>query len=113
MPQSTQVTPDEGSITMFTTTWCGYCTRLKGQLTREGVPFTEIDLEANPEHIDFVEHVNGGNRTVPTVVFPDGSAATNPSPAEVRSRLARGARGSEGGVRPRGHDRLDPLAEPV
>ena len=35
-----------------------------------------------------VERVNGGNRTVPTVVFPDGSAATNPSLAEVRSRLA-------------------------
>ena len=88
MPESTQVTPDEGSITMFTTTWCGYCRRLKGQLTREGVPFTEIDLDAHPEHIDFVEQVNGGNRTVPTVVFADGSAATNPSLAEVRSRIA-------------------------
>ena len=83
-----KVMPDEGSITMFTTVWCGYCTRLKGQLTREGVPFTEIDLEVNPEHIDFVEGVNGGNRTVPTVVFPDGTSATNPSLAEVRARLA-------------------------
>ena len=88
MPESTQVTPGEGSITMFTTTWCGYCTRLKGQLAREGVQFTEIDLEANPEHVDFVERVNGGNRTVPTFVFPYGSAATNPSRAEVRTRLA-------------------------
>jgi mycoredoxin len=88
MPDTSQVTPEQGSVTMFTTTWCGYCTRLKGQLAREGVPFTEIDLEANPEHVDLVEQVNGGNRTVPTVVFPDGSAATNPSLAEVRSRLA-------------------------
>lgn len=83
-----KVTPDEGSITMFTTSWCGYCTRLKGQLAREGVPFTEINLETSPEHIDFVEQVNGGNRTVPTVVFPDGSAATNPSLSEVKQRLA-------------------------
>lgn len=82
------VTPDSGSITMFTTVWCGYCNRLKSQLSREGVPFTEIDLEANPEHVDFVEGVNGGNRTVPTVVFPDGSTATNPSLFEVRRRLA-------------------------
>ena len=88
MPELSQLTPDEGSITMFTTVWCGYCTRLKGQLTREGVPFTEIDLEDSPEHVAFVEHVNGGNRTVPTVVFPDGTAATNPSLAEVRARLA-------------------------
>ena len=84
----TPVTPDAGSITMFTTEWCGYCNRLKSQLAREGVPFTEIDLEANPEHVDFVEDVNGGNRTVPTVVFPDGTTATNPSLNEVRRRLA-------------------------
>ena len=31
--------------------------------------------------------VNGGNQTVPTVVFPDGTAATNPSLAEVKTRL--------------------------
>ena len=54
MPELSQVTPDEGAITMFTTTWCGYCTRLKGQLSREGVPFSEIDLEANPEPVEFV-----------------------------------------------------------
>jgi mycoredoxin len=82
------VLPAEGSVTMFTTVWCGYCNRLKGQLTRAGVPFTEIDLEASPEHLDFVESVNGGNRTVPTLVFPDGGSATNPSLAQVQERLA-------------------------
>jgi mycoredoxin len=84
----TTVTPGPGSITMFTTVWCGYCNRLKSQLAREGVPFTEIDLEDNPEHVAFVEDVNGGNRTVPTVVFPDGTTATNPSVIEVRRRIA-------------------------
>ncbi len=82
------VMPEPGSITMFTTVWCGYCNRLKAQLAREGVPFTEIDLEENPEHVAFVEDVNDGNRTVPTVVFPDGSTATNPSVIEVRRRIA-------------------------
>ena len=81
-------TPQPGSITMFTTSWCGYCVRLKGQLERAGVPYVEINLEENPEHIEFVESVNGGNRTVPTVVFPDGSAATNPSLAQVQDRLS-------------------------
>lgn len=84
----TPVMPEPGSITMFTTVWCGYCNRLKAQLDREGVPFTEIDLEQNPEHVPFVEDVNGGNRTVPTVVFPDGTTATNPSVIEVRRRIA-------------------------
>jgi mycoredoxin len=35
-----------------------------------------------------VAAINGGNQTVPTVLFPDGSSATNPSLAEVTARLA-------------------------
>lgn len=87
MLDATPLQPEPGTITMFTTNWCGYCVRLKGQLDREGLGYTEINLETNPEHTSFVERVNGGNRTVPTVVFPDGTAATNPTLAEVRSRL--------------------------
>jgi mycoredoxin len=88
MHHSTSLTPGPGTITMFTTNWCGYCVRLKGQLDREGLTYTEINLEANPEHVGFVERVNGGNRTVPTVVFPDGTSATNPTLAEVKARLS-------------------------
>ncbi|MEP7332465.1 MAG: mycoredoxin [Terracoccus sp.] len=73
---------------MFTTSWCGYCAQLKGALTRDGLSFTEVDIEVDPRRAEFVEHVNGGNRTVPTVLFPDGTTATNPSLAEVRERLA-------------------------
>jgi mycoredoxin len=64
---------------MYSTQWCGYCQRLKGQLDREGVEYTEIDIEYSPEAAAFVESVNGGNQTVPTVVLPDGRAMTNPS----------------------------------
>ncbi len=84
---ATPVAPAAGSVLMFTTTWCGYCRRLKSQLAAAGVPLTEIDIEDNPEYIGFVEQVNEGNRTVPTLVFPDSSAATNPSLAEVKTRL--------------------------
>ena len=64
----------------------------QGPARREGLAYTEINLEQLPEHVDFVERVNGGNRTVPTVVFPDGSSATNPS--WRRSRQARRLSGS-------------------
>ena len=74
-------------LTMFTTTWCGYCRRLKSQLDAAGIGYSEIDVEQVPDAAAFVESVNDGNRTVPTVVFPDGSAATNPSLAHVRERL--------------------------
>ena len=79
--------PAPGTITMFSTTWCGYCKRLKSQLQREGIGFTEVNIEEVPDAADYVMSVNNGNQTVPTVVFPDGTAATNPSLAEVKSRL--------------------------
>ena len=75
------------TFTMFSTPWCGYCHRLKSQLDREGIEFSIVDIEAEPEAAFTVEQANGGNQTVPTVVFPDGSAATNPSIAEVKQRL--------------------------
>jgi mycoredoxin len=75
-------------LTMYTTSWCGYCTRLKAMLKRDGIDYTEVDIEREPSAADLVMAVNGGNRTVPTVVFPDGSALTNPSVSEVKARLA-------------------------
>ena len=72
---------------MYTTGWCGFCARLKSQLKREGIDYTEIDIETQPEAADVVTEVNHGNRTVPTLVFSDGSALTNPSVAQVRDKL--------------------------
>ncbi len=80
-------TPAPGAVTMYSTPWCGYCRRLKSQMDREGIAYTEVDIEQVPAAAELVMKVNGGNQTVPTVVFPDGSAATNPSLAEVRARL--------------------------
>ena len=74
-------------LTMYTTTWCGYCTRLKFQLKRAGIPYTEVNIEFDQEAAALVMDVNGGNRTVPTVVFADGTALTNPSLAEVEAQL--------------------------
>ncbi len=79
--------PAPGTVTMYSTTWCGYCRRLKSQMDREGIGYDEVNIEDVPEAADYVMAVNGGNQTVPTVVFPDGTAATNPSMAEIRSRL--------------------------
>jgi mycoredoxin len=76
------------SFTMYSTPWCGYCHRLKGQLDREGIRFEVVDIEQNPDAAFLVEQANGGNQTVPTLVFADGSAQTNPSLAQVKSKLA-------------------------
>ena len=79
--------PDQ-SVTIYSTVWCGYCRRLKSQMEREGIPFVEVDIEVVPGAADVVMSVNGGMQTVPTLVFPDGSALTNPSLAEVKAQLA-------------------------
>ena len=81
--------PAEGQITMFSTEWCGYCKRLKKMLDSEGIGYTEIDIEHTPGTPELVEAVNGGNRTVPTVLYPDGGTDTNPSLIDVKQALGR------------------------
>ncbi len=75
-------------LTMYSTTWCGYCRRLKKQLEEAGITYTEIDIEQDPASAEFVGSVNGGNHVVPTVKYADGSTATNPSLAQVKQALA-------------------------
>lgn len=75
-------------LTMYTTDWCGYCVRLKDGLERAGIGYDEVNIDQVPEAADVVMNVNGGNRTVPTVVFPDGTALTNPTLREVKAKLA-------------------------
>ena len=75
-------------LTMYTTTWCGYCFRLKTALKALGISWTEVDIENDPAAAEFVMSVNGGNQTVPTVKFPDGTTLTNPSAKDIKAKLA-------------------------
>lgn len=75
-------------VTMYTTSWCGYCVRLKRLMQDEGIDFAEVNIETDAEAADVVMTANGGNRTVPTLVFADGVALTNPSIDQVRTQLA-------------------------
>ena len=80
-----------GQLTMYTTSWCGFCRNLKNQLARQGIEMVEVDIERDPAAAEFVMSVNGGNQTVPTVLFPDGTALVNPSAAQVKAQLAASA----------------------
>jgi mycoredoxin len=77
------------SLTVYTTTWCGYCHRLKTMLKSAGISYDEVDIEQNTAAAEFVGSVNGGNHTVPTVKFADGSTLTNPAANEVKAKLAQ------------------------
>ena len=72
-----------GTVTMYSTQWCGYCHRLRSQLDREGIAYEVVDIERVPDAAFIVEQVNHGNQTVPTLVYSDGTAQTNPSVAQV------------------------------
>jgi mycoredoxin len=80
------------AVTMYTTTWCGYCVRLKKLLQREGIDYAEVDIEVDAAAADVVMAANGGNRTVPTLVFADGTALTNPSIDQVKAALSQSSR---------------------
>lgn len=86
---SAQSAGSTGDVTMYTTTWCGYCVRLKTAMKAAGITWTEVDIERDEDAAQFVMSVNGGNQTVPTVKFPDGSALTNPSIKDVKAKLGR------------------------
>ncbi|MFD7235182.1 glutaredoxin family protein [Streptomyces syringium] len=82
-----------GTVTMYSTTWCGYCRRLKSQMDREGITYSEVNIELDADSAAFVEKANGGNQTVPTVLVvpPNGGdhiVMTNPSLAQVKQALA-------------------------
>lgn len=73
---------------MYSTQWCGYCFRLRKQLDREGIAYDVIDIDRDEEAAFRVMQVNGGNQTVPTMIYSDGTAQTNPSLLEVKAKLA-------------------------
>jgi mycoredoxin len=77
-----------GTFTMYSTPWCGYCHRLRSQLDREGIEYDVVDIEQHPDAAEVVEQVNHGNQTVPTLVYSDGTAQTNPSLKQVQEKLA-------------------------
>ena len=86
--QSSPETSDvQAAFTMYTTPWCGYCHRLQSQLDREGITYEIVDIEQQPEAAAIVESANNGNQTVPTLVYTDGTAHTNPSLRQVKEKL--------------------------
>ncbi|GHF55028.1 mycoredoxin [Deinococcus metalli] len=62
-------------IKMYTTTWCGDCQAAKRALTSRGIPYEEINIEQDDQAAEYVMSVNGGRRSVPTLVAGDVAAS--------------------------------------
>lgn len=74
-------------ITVYSTVWCPDCKRAKRFLGEHRVPYKNIDIEQSPEGMAFIEKVNHGKHIIPTIVFSDGSVLTEPTNAELASKL--------------------------
>ena len=74
-------------ITMYGAEWCGDCRRSKRFLDSNSVTYTYIDVEADASASDKVIEINGGMRSIPVIVFPDGSHLTEPSDNTLREKL--------------------------
>ncbi|MGI8666421.1 MAG: mycoredoxin [Jatrophihabitans sp.] len=76
------------TFTLYSTSWCGYCARLKTGLAQAGIDYHEVDIDLDEQAAVRVMQANGGNQTVPTLEFSDGSTLTNPSVPQVQDKLA-------------------------
>ena len=75
-------------ITVYATTWCGDCHRAKRVLDRNDARYRWIDVDRDEEAAGEVLRINRGMRSVPTILFPDGSVLVEPSDAELEAKLA-------------------------
>jgi mycoredoxin len=75
-------------ITVYATTWCGDCHRAKRVLDRLGASYRWVDVDEDPEAAAEVIRINRGLRSVPTILFPDGTVLTEPSDPELEAKLA-------------------------
>lgn len=83
-------TPHTNSdVTIFYAEWCPFCARLRERLDRTETPYDLFDVESEgaDEINEWIKSVNDGNRIVPTVVYSDGTHATNPPASAVRAKI--------------------------
>ncbi|HEY5728789.1 MAG TPA: glutaredoxin domain-containing protein [Anaerolineales bacterium] len=74
-------------IVMYTTEYCSDCLRAKKFFEENNIPHERVGLEGNQDATEFVMQVNNGNRSVPTIIFPDGTILVEPGWEELRQKF--------------------------
>lgn len=75
------------TIIVYSTTWCPDCKRAKQFLGEQRIPYINIDIEQDPAAMAYVEKVNKGSRSIPTIIFPDGDILVEPSNAQLAAKV--------------------------
>ncbi len=87
MSNSNSIETKAGKITVYGTTWCWDCTRARRILDRHQIEFEFINIDKDRQAEEFVLKTNRGMRSVPTIVFPDGSILVEPSNKQLMQKL--------------------------
>jgi mycoredoxin len=87
MSNLNQLSPTE--ITLYGVSWCSDCRRAKRVFAELQANYVEIDIDADEKAAEFVKQVNRGNRSVPTILFPDGTSLTEPDNATLAAKIAQ------------------------
>ncbi|MBJ7287021.1 MAG: hypothetical protein RJB29_910 [Actinomycetota bacterium] len=74
-------------ITMYGAEWCGDCRRSKRFLDTNNIKYNYIDIETDPAASDKVIEINGGMRSIPVIIFSDGTHLTEPSDIALKAKL--------------------------
>lgn len=77
------------SLIVYGTSWCGDCRRARRWLNEHHIPFDDVDIDLNPDAAALVTQVNRGSRSVPTIVFPDGTILVEPSNEQLARQVQR------------------------
>jgi len=77
----------DSNITMYGAEWCGDCRRSKRFLDSNNVAYNYIDVEADASASDKVIEINGGQRSIPVIIFEDGTHLTEPSDIALKAKL--------------------------
>lgn len=80
------LTPSQ--IVIYATEYCPDCSRARKFFETNNIPHLRVGLEGNPEAVEFVMRVNNGYRSVPTIIFPDGSILVEPNMEELRVKFS-------------------------
>jgi mycoredoxin len=80
--------PPTPLIRVYATQWCGDCRRARAAFDKKNVPYVWIDIDTDDDAERFVVEVNHGLRSVPTIIFPDGSILVEPNLSQLLAKLA-------------------------
>src|SRR5215813_11869190 len=74
-------------ITVYGAPWCPDCRRSKKFLDEHRITYDYVNIDENPDGLAYVEQAQNGGRTIPMIVFPDGSRLLEPGDHELATKL--------------------------